>query len=279
MKRSIFVLLSVLLLLPVSSALFATVPLDGTGDCEGWTMSGTLNFGSTNNPDYMDVEYTIELFQGTVLVYSLFEQTSVHRNDANFMFNGSWGMELCGDYKLMIAFKFYGPYGTYTEYFETFFTCDCGPPPTCTFTPGYWKNHIEEWNVDGLTVGCVYYPNAELLEILNMPTEDGDITIKLFHHLVAAKLNVHNGSDNYINNWITAGDDYLCSPMHPFLSDPVDKDDAEEIKDHLEVYNEIECEEEDDNDGMLKIEKEIKIDRAAAATEESSWGSIKKKNQ
>lgn len=275
MKRNALVLLSAILLLSISSAAFATIPFDGSGDCAGWTFSGSLMFGSA---DYMDVEYTVELFQGDdLLVYSIFEQVALHRNDADFVFNGSWGMELCGDYKLVIVFTFYGPWGTYSERLEYMFTCDC-VPETCTYTPGYWKNHEEAWPVDGLTVGCVDYTKAQLLEIFDWSTENGDMTIKLFHHLVAAKLNVLIGADDYIMSAITAGDDLLC--MYPLGNNPVGdlKTDAEAIKDDLADYNEIECEEEEDDD-MLTIDGPVTVDKAAAATEESSWGSIKKKHQ
>lgn len=222
----------------------------------------------------MDVDYGVELFQGSDLVFSFFESVQVDPSDPNFTFTGGWGMELCGDYRLVVTITTYGPWGTYDDMAEYYFTCDC-VTETCTYTPGYWKNHIEAWPVSGLTVGCVYYTNAELLDIFDWPTE-GDMTIKLFHHLVAAKLNVLTGSADYITSSIMAGDDFLC--IHALGSSPEGnlKDDAEEIKDELADYNEIECEEEDDND-MLSIEGPAAMEKAAA-TEESSWGSIKMKH-
>ena len=281
MKRNALVLLSVLLLLAVSSTAFAILPECG-GDCEGWMVGGSLKFGTL---DYMPYEFTVELSQDNAVVFSYFEEGSIHRDDADFMFFGEWGMELCGDYTMVIVFTIYGPWGTYTESCTEMFPCECGIE-TCTWTPGYWKNHEEAWPVNSMIVGCVEYSKTELLGIFDWPTSEGDsedgpqgdMTIKLFHHLVAAKLNVLVGADDYIMGAITAGDDFLCA--HPLLSNPLGnlRDDAEAIKDDLEAYNEIECEEEEENmltDGAPKV----KIDKAAAGTEESSWGSIKKKQQ
>ncbi len=273
MKRNVLVLMVAFVLLSVSSTAFATLPECG-GDCYGWSVGGSLIFGT---PDYMDYEFTVELTQGATVVYSHFQEGSIHRDDADFVFFGEWGMELCGDYTMTIVFTIYGPWGTYTDSCTESFPCECGPPPTCTYTPGYWKNHIEAWPVEGLTVGCVYYTNAELLDIFDWPTE-GDMTVILFHHLVAAKLNVLTGSDDYINDSIMAGDDFLCINLLGSSPEGNLKDDAEAIKDELCEYNELECEEEEEEDDMLSISApKVKIDKAAA-TEESSWGAIKKKH-
>jgi len=128
-----------------------------------------------------------------------------------------------------------------------------------------------------LTVGCQEYTKNELLHIFDYPTK-GDITVILFHHLVAAKLNVLSGSDDYIQDAIDAGDQFLCD--HPLLSMPTGelKDEGEYIKDELADYNEIECDDEDDDFDMLKIDGATSIEKSAA-TEESTWGSIKKKHQ
>ena len=278
MKRNAFVLLSAVLLLSLSSAAFAVGPdpFDGSGDCDGWTFGGKMYFGTW---DYMDYDFTVELFQGDALMHSFFEEGTLYLSDGmEFMFNGRWGMELCGDYKVVVTFWWYGEYGPGVKKIEYPFICECGPPPTCTFTPGYWKNHPEEWPVNHLTVGCVEYTQMELIQIFDMPSKGGDMTIKLFHHLAAAKLNVLFGADDYIMGAINAGDDFLCT--YGFLSNPKDdlKTDAENIKDELCAYNEIVCEEEEEEefDAMFSIDGPAK---ASAATEESSWGSIKRKHQ
>lgn len=64
----------------------------------------------------------------------------------------------------------------------------------CTFTIGYWKNHPEVWPVAGLTLGTVFYTNAQLLSILNEPAAGNGLLI-LAHQLIGAKLNIANGAD------------------------------------------------------------------------------------
>jgi hypothetical protein len=275
MNRNALVLLSALLLLSVSSAAFAVGPdpLEGTADCDGWAFGGTMYFGTW---DYMPYDFIVALYQGETLVCEYYQEGTLYLSDGmSFSFNGSWCADICGDYNMVIKFWWYGIYGPGEKNIEYTFTCDC-TAEGCTYTPGFWKNHEEDWPVDALRVGCVDYTKAELLDIFDWPTR-GDMTIKLFHHLVAAKLNVLSGAPDYIMGSITAGDDFLYTI--PLGSKPsgMAKNEAEDIKDALADYNEIPCY-DDTLDIMLSIEGPA-VDKAAAATEESSWGSIKKKHQ
>jgi len=277
MKRNALVLLSVLLLLSASSAVFAVGPdpFEAYADCYGWSMGGIMHFGDW---DHIDYYYRVALILGTDTVQTYSGSGTVYDDgDPSFLVEGEWGMELCGDYKMYLYTQWIGQFGPGVKKREAFFTCECYTEEGCTYTPGYWKNHEEAWPVEGLTVGCVEYTKAELLDIFDWPTK-GDITIILFHHLVAAKLNVLSGSDDYIMGSITAGDAFLCSVPLGSKPDGMTKDEGEDIKDALADYNEIPCYDEVP-DCMLSIEGPVTVDKAAAATEESSWGSIKKKHQ
>src|SRR5262249_18487370 len=64
----------------------------------------------------------------------------------------------------------------------------------CPLGQGYWKNHPNAWLADTLTLGSELYSRAELLDILRTPPR-GDASLILAHQLIAAKLNVLNGSD------------------------------------------------------------------------------------
>jgi len=76
----------------------------------------------------------------------------------------------------------------------------------CTYTIGFWKTHPEAWPVAGLTLGTVFYTNAELLSILNSSV-GGNGLISLAHQLIAAKLNIANGADpSAITPYTTAAD-------------------------------------------------------------------------
>jgi hypothetical protein len=74
--------------------------------------------------------------------------------------------------------------------------CEVPPPPTgaCPLTQGFWKNHSNAWPVTSLTLGTETYTEAELLALLRTPVR-GDASLILAHQLIAAKLNIANGSD------------------------------------------------------------------------------------
>ena len=180
-----------------------------------------------------------------------------------FEFNGLWGQELCGDYKVRSYVTLKTGYADdVPQYCEgTFtFTCDCGG---CTYTPGYWKNHPENWPVTSLTLGCSdEMTQAQLLGILNTPVR-GDATIILAYHLIAAKLNVANGSDPSIGGAIAEADALLCE--YPLRSKP--GGDARsmilDVKNMLAGYNELGCGDEDMAGKDLPDETS------------SSWGELK----
>jgi hypothetical protein len=84
-------------------------------------------------------------------------------------------------------------------------------PPTCPLGQGYWKNHPNDFPVGSLTIGCQTYTQAELLAILRTPVR-GDASLILAYQLIAAKLNVFNGSDPApISATISEADTLLCT--------------------------------------------------------------------
>jgi hypothetical protein len=270
MKRNALFGLFVLLLVSLSIVMASTGANATmlTADCDGWTSSGSFTMPT-------DLEFTIYLYQDSELIWSYTETANVTFEDPYFLFTGEWPMELCGDYTAHLDLKYNMGAGWRLLTYDTDFTCECGYD-FCTWTPGYWKNHEEAWPVEALTVGCVDYTKAELLDIFDWSTKDGNVSIKLFHHLVAAKLNVLTGADDYIMGSIMAGDDFFCAyPLHRAYSDGP-KGDAVAIKDDLVAYNEIECEEEEDKDEMLTIDGPAAMENSAA-TKDATWGSIKKK--
>ena len=67
----------------------------------------------------------------------------------------------------------------------------------CPLSQGYWKNHPDDWPASALPMllGTTNsYTKSELLDILNMPIK-GDASLILARQLIAAKLNLANGSD------------------------------------------------------------------------------------
>jgi hypothetical protein len=73
----------------------------------------------------------------------------------------------------------------------------------CTYTQGFWKNHgptgcqsgnnQNEWPVDNLNLGSVNYTDTQLCSIFKTAVM-GNGLISLAHQLIAAELNVANGS-------------------------------------------------------------------------------------
>lgn len=63
-------------------------------------------------------------------------------------------------------------------------------------TQGYWKNHLSAWkDGSGMTLGTNFYTNAQLESILQTPVR-GDASVALAHQLIAALLNIANGTDS-----------------------------------------------------------------------------------
>jgi hypothetical protein len=67
-------------------------------------------------------------------------------------------------------------------------------PTTCPLTQGFWKTHPDVWPVTTLTIGSITYTEAQLLTILGTPVK-GDASLILADQLIAALLNIANGSD------------------------------------------------------------------------------------
>jgi hypothetical protein len=64
----------------------------------------------------------------------------------------------------------------------------------CPLGQGFWKNHASVWPVASLKLGSQTYSEAELLHLLGTPVK-GDASLILARQLIAALLNLANGSD------------------------------------------------------------------------------------
>jgi hypothetical protein len=79
---------------------------------------------------------------------------------------------------------------------EEFYSGTIVPAQTCPpYTQGYWKNHLSQWkDGPGLTLGTTFYTNDQLVSLLKTPA-GGDASLILGHQLIAALLNIANGTD------------------------------------------------------------------------------------
>lgn len=88
-------------------------------------------------------------------------------------------------------------------------TASAQQPANCPYGQGYWKN-TAQWPVKQLTLGSQTYTQAELLILLNMPSQ-GDASLILANQLIAAKLNAAAGADTAAISGIVAQADALLA--------------------------------------------------------------------
>jgi hypothetical protein len=236
-------------------------------DCEGWTVTGR---GAFYADPYADVIYTVRLMEGTTVVTEFSAVLRLYPDNPYFTLGNPWGMELCGDYVAVGEFEIRSPSDRSFRGFNIPFTCICDEPDGCTGTPGYWKGAPRPWPAPGLTVGGDYYTKAELLDIFDWPSR-GDATVKLFHHTVAAMLNVLAGAGTSIQPTIDAANAFLTT--HPLGNKPTGalKEEANAIKDALVAYNESRpC-----GDVYVPGMTAPALTTANPDDEKRSWGAIK----
>lgn len=265
-------LLATLALLLLPAFAFAThfETLDGAADCDGWNASLDVYWRSTIYE--ADLDYAVRLLDGDGVEVAVHAWSGIITRDSayqlqTYLFDGLWGMELCGDFTVEGTFHIYSPWpgglDEDTLVFTAAFTCECEEPGHCYLTPGFWKNHPDDWPLTTLSLGGVLYEQDALLEILDAPVR-GDATVILAKHLIAAKLNVAGGNENTVEDTLAAADAYLA--MHPVFSRPGNGDGRQEalqMKDTLCSFNEQGCVDEDD--GADK----------AAMVEPTSWDNLK----
>jgi len=98
-------------------------------------------------------------------------------------------------------------------------------PNRCPQGTGFWKNHPALWPVASITLGSQTYTQTELLAILNLPTASSpaDASLILADQLIAAKLNIANGSNPAPIAGVIADADNLLSGFAgklPYHVDP-----------------------------------------------------------
>jgi hypothetical protein len=131
--------------------------------------------------------------------------------------NGNVRQRVLGDYMQMKAVgntfdgAFTGngvPFGRpFANHDPIFFRISTGKK--CPLTQGFWKTHPDAWPVTSLTLGSQTYTQAELLALFKT-SPLGDASLILAKHLIAAKLNIADGSDpTPINTRIADADSLL----------------------------------------------------------------------
>jgi len=158
------------------------------------------------------------------------------------------------------------------------------PPGSCTFTQGYWKTHgpagcvtgnnTNQWPVSSLTLGSVSYSDAQLCSIFNQPA-GGNGLIALAHQLIAAKLNLANGSGcAAVATFISQADALIGNRVVPPVgADSLTPAQTSTLTMSLDAFNNgnlsgcpLHC-------NSLRIQ--IKSQEASGELRSSTWGQVK----
>jgi hypothetical protein len=107
-------------------------------------------------------------------------------------------------------------------------------------TQGFWKNHPENWPAAAtpMTLGTVAYSAAQLQSIFAQ-SASGNGLVALAHQLIAAKLNLANGSDpTNIASTIAAADALIGNNVVPPVgTDNLPTSSTNSLTDALDDYN------------------------------------------
>jgi len=262
MKRLIpMMALALLVTVPALATDFVT--FEPVADCDGFAVDLSIHYATYL--DAVTLEYVVTAVDvDGVEVASIAETTVLECavSTCEFTVDGIFEPALeGGPFTVAGTFTLTDVWSTPSQAFSI--EVICGEPPSgwCPRTPGYWKNHPENWPVATLTVGGVELTQAQALEIFATPVR-GDATVILAKHLMAAMLNEAMGADDEVGGTVNDANAFL--ELVPVGSRPrgADKQEALGYKNILADWNETECDEGDDEE-------------KSAAVESASWSSIK----
>lgn len=261
-KQSILIILVLALsILSGTTALAQALNLVGNADCEGWGAMATLTF--PEGVFFADLDYSVVLSDasgGEVTRFdwagevSRFEYPEIVK-----MYDGPWGLTLAGAYAADLVFHFLGDESTLQ--FE--FSCgEVEEEPVvepCHYTFRYWRKHPEAWPVRELEIAGRMYSQDRLLRLMHRrlrchPSQS------LVRHLVAAKLNVANGTDPSIQDTIEAADLFLSENAGRAHRRRWRSSEARQLRRELVTYNNLPC----DRAGLQMGGAQLEVDKTFA---------------
>jgi hypothetical protein len=231
-----------------------------TADCDGWADDGSWD---VPHPANVVATATLERFDAATNTWTAVDSSVDTLTNLQpyspFVIGGTWSGPLDGTYRASIDFAAEVIYSESSKEIWNFEASygpfDCAPPPPANDrrTPGYWKNHPENWPVTSLTIGGAGYSQACLLGVLDLSTR-GDTRIKLIHHLIAAKLNLLpnvvpglGSTDPAIQPTVDDADAFLISTnttidcgsltLSGSRLSGAQRDQSNALKDELDAYN------------------------------------------
>jgi hypothetical protein len=172
-----------------------SIAMDGAGDIAlGYSISSSSVYPSIGFTGRVPSDPLGMMQAETILISGTGSQTGISR----------WG-----DYTSMAI----DPVDDCTFWYANEYLTQTGPPPVhtriaslsfpactmrvtnkCVLGQGFWKDHPNAWPVSSLTLGSQTYKQAELLSLFETPIR-GDASLIMADKLIAAKLNIANGSN------------------------------------------------------------------------------------
>ena len=265
-------------------------------DCENIYVTGFMNTPLYTHGLILKWNLTINgtQVQGSAEIPPLVDENGVlYPGKFNFTYPDApgqtiWGQQLCDDYTVEgVVELWYFPEDMHGndvlgDTWELInpessitFNCPCEYECPGTGTPGYWKNHLDDWPVDIITIGGIEYIKDEAKKYLK--EDKHDKTTTLFRALVSAKLNVLNGAASSCVVGTIADADAWMAAYGPVGSGVLASSDAwktgEPLSETLDDYNNGElcawsrdvCEEQDGEE----IGKRVGLPQAVTLSQNS----------
>jgi hypothetical protein len=241
-KLTTITLLCALALLPVPAALAQALQVDATADCQGWSAMATLTFPA--GVFFSDLDYSVVLTDGNGAEVDRFEwagQVNRFENPVlTKMYDEIWAQPLNSSFSASVAFHFLG------EEFAQSFDLACGPVEPepviepCHHTYKYWRRHPDQWPVDEMMVCGEMYSQSQLLNMMSRRSRFHR-AFNLVRHLVAARLNVLNGTDDSIVPVIEAAEAFLMQSAAERGCHWRGRSEARQLRRDLVEYNNLTC--------------------------------------
>ncbi len=276
--------LVILLVLPTLAAAGTLESLSGTADCETWAADLTVSF----RPGIMmsRIEWSVVLQDAAGIEVDRFEFAEFIQIPAEptkvYSFAGTWNPVLDGDYKVTGSFSVFDVFDDGFNETSDSFVIDlaCGSVGTdpvgepCVYSARYWADHPGTWPFSSIEINGRTFDQAAMMQIL-----DGHrhrlMGFALIRQLIAARLNLANGSADDILPLIAETEDYLASRVMPPRDNRTSQALAMRLKAALLHYNQRGCPDAEQSGVTMSLGDDFAGALDKGATEVMSLGSLK----
>lgn len=230
--RTTALLLTLLLAvaMPASAQITEFRAFDGSADCNGWSVEATVHYWE--GAMMVRLEYAVVLSDadGTEVERSEYAEwiSFAAGQTVEMPLSGSWTAEPGADWQVRGDFILIDIVPDLENRDEVFFeaTLDCGTgpgdgvdpeAPRCSYPPGWYRNHPEEWPVYELELAGELCDENTIMQLLKRRNR-GLIPVILARQVIAAKFNLMNNPRDDVAAAVEAADAWLKehSPFQRF---------------------------------------------------------------